>query len=270
MSKKIALIGSAPSSIRLAPYKDSTWAIWGCSPGAYGTVGAERIWQPGDAWWELHRWEPQVPGKPGTGQSWFSPEYCEMLTRYPGTVWMSDPIPPEIPNAKAFPIGPMMAKYGPYFFTSSLAYMFAMALEDPEVEEIGMWGVDMSATEEYGYQRAGCQYFITLALQRGIRVNIPPESDILQPNFLYGLAENSPMVVKLTARRHELTQRKAAADQRMQHAQQESVFLSGALDDLDYMFKTWTTWQGFILPSLGLTGNEERASPQMSAEIRSE
>jgi hypothetical protein len=257
--KKIALIGSAPSSIRLAPYKEPSWAIWGCSPGAYGVVGMERIWQPGDAWWELHRWEPQVAGKPGTGKTWFSPEYVEMMARYPGTVWMSD-LPPEIPNAMVFPLALMMEKYGPFFFTSSLSYMFAMALEEPDIEEIGLWGVDMSATEEYGYQRAGCQYFITEAIKRGIRVTIPPESDLLQPPFMYGVAENNPMVIKLTARREELTNRLRNAEATHANSQQEIMFLKGALDDLDYMFKTWTTWQGFILPTMGKTGNEVRAA----------
>jgi hypothetical protein len=35
-TKKIALIGSAPSSVGAAPYADRSWTIWGCSPGAAG------------------------------------------------------------------------------------------------------------------------------------------------------------------------------------------------------------------------------------------
>ena len=57
---KIALVGSAPSSIRLAPINDPDWQIWGCSPGAYGVVGPRA-----DVWFEMHRWEPQVPGHAG-------------------------------------------------------------------------------------------------------------------------------------------------------------------------------------------------------------
>lgn len=251
--KKVALIGSAPSSIPLAPYDDPEWFIIGCSPGAYGIAGPKS-----DAWCELHRWEPQVPGYAGTGKPWFSPEYCEFLVRHPGTVWMADPVPPEVPNAKAFPMQEMAEKYGPFFFTSSLSYMWAMALETPGVEEIGMWGVDMSANEEYGYQRAGCQYFITLAIQRGIKVTVPPESDILQPTYWYGVTENHPMMIKLSARRNELQQRKAAADQRAAQAREESLFLSGALDDINYMINTWVTQQAWIEAEPGKTGNETR------------
>lgn len=252
--RKIALIGSAPSSASIAPYGDPDWFIFGCSPGAYPIAGPRS-----DAWMENHRWEPQVPGHVGTGQAWFTPEYCEFLARYKGTVWMSDPLPPEIPNAKAIPIQPLIDKYGPFFMTSSLSWMFALALETPGVEEIGMWGVDMAANEEYGYQRPGCQYFITLAVQRGIKVTIPPESDLLQPNYFYGVSENTPMMIKLTARRKELVARKMQADQQSAAARDQSLFLSGAIDDIDYMVRTWVAQQAFLEPKLGKSGNEVRA-----------
>ena len=251
---KIALIGSAPSSVRLAPYQDPDWEIWGCSPGAYPFAGPHA-----DVWYELHRWEPQIPGMVGSGKPWFTPEYCEFLTRFDkGPVWMIDP-PPEIPNALAYPVNDMVEKYGPFFFTSSLSWMFAQALEREGVEEIGLWGVDMSAHEEYGLQRPGCQYFITLAMQRGIKVTIPPESDLLQPPLFYGVTENHPMMIKLMARMEELKGRHTAAIQRESQAAQEKHFIAGAIDDLDYMMKTWVTSQAWVEPTIGKTGNEVRA-----------
>ena len=78
---KVALMGSAPSSVQLGPFRDKsykefiggkpnlypqapfldqTWQIWGCSPGAFGIVPRS------DRWFELHRWEPGA-------QTWFSP-----------------------------------------------------------------------------------------------------------------------------------------------------------------------------------------------------
>jgi len=260
---KIALVGSAPSSVQLAPYKDPDWQIWACSPGAYPHAGPHA-----DQYFELHRWEPQVPGMVGTGQSWFTPEYVEYLTRFNGPVWMMDPLPPEIPNAQRPQIERLVEQYGPFFFTSSLSWMFAMALETPGVTEIGLWGVDMSAHEEYGLQRPGCQYFITLAMQRGIKVHIPPESDLLQPPLFYGVTENSPMMVKLTARQAELNGRKAAAEQRLTQAQNEIHFLAGALDDVDYIMKTWVTNQTWVEPTMGKTGNEVRATNQSTDRLQ--
>jgi hypothetical protein len=230
---KIALIGSAPASVRLAPYRDAAWKIWGCSPGAYAVV--ERA----DAWFEMHRWEPPVIGRPDLQVPWFSPEYCLWLKQFQGDVYMAEQLP-DVPRSIAYPWQEMVDKYGPYFMNSSLSWMFALALEQPGIEEIGLWGVDMSATEEYGYQRAGCHYFITLAMQRGIKVTVPPESDLLLPKPLYGIGETHPMMIKLTARMRELDGRIMGAQQRFEQAKQEIQFLSGAKDDLNYHLQTWT------------------------------
>jgi hypothetical protein len=252
--KKIALVGSAPSSVQLAPYEDPEWFIFGCSPGAYPYA----IKHAG-AWMENHRFEPQIPGMIGSGKPWFTPEYVEALVRFKGPVFMNDPLPPEIPHAIPLQAVELAEKYGPFFWTSSLSWMFAMALETPGVTEIGLWGVDMSAHEEYGLQRPGCQYFITLAMQRGIKVTIPPESDLLQPPFWYGVTENTPMAIKLRARRTELTTRHQGVKQQLVALNNEDNFLAGAIDDLDYMEKTWLTHQTWIEPTLGKTGNEVRA-----------
>lgn len=266
---KIALVGSAPSSINLAPYGDPSWEIWGCSPGAYGIAGPHS-----QTWFEIHRWEPQIPGHAGTGKPWFTPEYCEFLIRHPGTVYMAEPIPPEFTNAKALPIDRIVEEFSPFFLNSSLSWMWAMAIlkiedqkaakrlgcpgDDQEEYEIAMFGVDMAAHEEYAEQRPSCQFFITEAKRRGIKVTVPPESDILQPSFWYGVTENKPMAIKLTARLRELEARKAAADQRFEQAKQESIFLSGAIDDVNYMLNTWVTSQSWMETRLAPTGNEGR------------
>lgn len=236
---KFALIGSAPSSVRLAPYGNPDWKIWGCSPGAYGVV--QRV----DAWFELHRYEP--------GQPWFSKDYCTFLERFQGPVYMAEQRK-EIPNSVAVDTAGLVAKYGPYFFTSSLSYMFAMAIDAIEAQwaqedkegkprthaAIGLWGVDMAATEEYGYQRAGCQYFAMLARAKGIEVGVPPESDLLRPPPLYGVSEVDHARIKIMARRRELQMRVADAQAQIDNKSRELMFLQGALDDLNWVENTWT------------------------------
>ena len=242
---KIALIGSAPSSIRLAPYADPTWQIWGCSPGVYSVAGRA------DEWFELHRWEPGVVGRPDTQKPWFSPEYVAWMAKKP-LVWMYQPVP-EIPGSRALPVDDLLDRYGSYFFTSSIAWMFAMALERIRAEReaadaagqprpeaaIGLFGIDMAATEEYGDQRTGCQFFATIAHALGITLVVPPESDLLLPKPLYGIGESTPMAIKLTERRRELTGRIAQAEAMQQNARDQLMFLKGALDDLDYHWQTW-------------------------------
>lgn len=242
---KVAILGSAPSSVALAPFSDPSFKIWACSPGTYGLLSRC------DAFWELHRWEPGVVGRADTQKPWFSPEYVQwMAMRDPQRcpVWMYDAVP-EIPASRRLPVDDLLAKYGTYFFTSSIAWMLACAIEDileerkttpsTEPDVIALYGVDMAASEEYGYQRAGCQHFLLLAADLGINIYVPPESDLLRPMPLYGICESSQWMIKLTARKKELESRLNNAHANLNNITREVAFLQGALDDMDYHMKTW-------------------------------
>lgn len=239
---KIGIIGSAPSSIRKAPYSDPTWRLWGCSPGAYAVVGRSNVW------FELHRWEPPVIGKPDQQRPWFSPEYCMWLAQQPKVVMLNKE--PMIPNSVALPVDDLLRRYGHYNFTSSIAWMMAMAIDEiqearatrkqVEQDEIGLWGVDMSATEEYGYQRSGCQFFVQLAASLKIKITLPPESDLMVPPPLYGVSEDNHVNIKMLERKREIESRLANAHAAMANAQNETMFLKGALDDINYVLNTWT------------------------------
>ena len=264
MGRRIALIGSAPSSVQLAPYKDPGWSIWACSPGAYPVVASQRELREGDAFFELHRWEPPVLGAAHLQVPWFSPEYVAWLQQLPVTVYTGEVVP-EIKNGVRLPREHLQGRYGPYFFTSSLAWMLAMALEQPDLEEIGLWGVDMAATEEYATQRPGCQYFLQIAMQRGVRVTVPPESDLIQPPFQYGVDEWNPMAIKLTARMKELSARLANTRANLGALQREEAFLTAAIDSTDWTLKTWVGTAGLGMnqmprPEVSALGEEVKAS----------
>lgn len=245
---------------------DPSWKFFGCSPGVYPHVNMGTL----RGWFELHRWEPGEIGKPGTQKPWFSPEYVAWMRQLPPYValWMQGDFP-DTPNGKRLPIEDLSAKYGTYFWTSSISIMIACAIEDileerakreelfkanqptdaegrairdgyaPPPDEIGLWGVDMTATEEYGYQRAGCQYFLTLAATLGIKVTVPPESDLLRPMPIYGFCEGEWWHIKMTQRKRELENRLAMSRQDVANASRNVAFLEGALDDLNYHLQTW-------------------------------
>jgi len=221
---KIALIGSAPSSARLAPYADPEWKIWACSPGSI-----QYFKRTPDAFFELHRWEPE--------RSWFCINYRTWLANATCPVYMIDPIQ-AVPASIAYPKDEMVRKFGPWFFTSSLSWMFALAIHQGATE-IGLWGVDMSAQEEWEFQRSGCHFFIALAREMGIKVTIPHESDLLRPPPFYGFREVDPMHIKLVARNEELTAKIREAEQKIQAARDEAMFYKGALDANLYTIKTW-------------------------------
>lgn len=233
---KIAIIGSAPDSVALAPFEDRSWALWCCSPGAFAVVASKRS----DVWFETHRYQPSQPGRsgaPGT-QPYFSPEFHAFLRAYPGPVFMSQ-VHPEIPNSVRIPFEELIRQYGPYHFTSSVSLMLAMAISS-RPKALGLWGVDMSATSEWSYQRPGCQHFVGMAQALGIQVVLPPESDLMRHPVIYGLGELHPRHIKLTARLAMFEGRKAALLQQAQQISANLAEVGGAIGDAEYMLANWS------------------------------
>lgn len=260
---QICLIGSAPSSVGIAPYDSPDWNVWACSPGAYGVARNVK------AFFELHRYEP--------GQPWFSEGYCKFLEEFNGPVYMAEHTP-RVKNCIPIPVDELVEKYGPYWFNSSLSWMFAVAIETilREREEeaksgkpmshskIALYGVDMAAGEEYFSQKMGCIRFAEIAASYGIEVGVPPESDLFTPPPLYGVCEVSHPWIKQTVRARELSNRLIAAQQRREQAMQEETFLKGAIDDLNWAQQTWSGNMAarsnkFVSPVLGSVLNEHDA-----------
>jgi len=222
-AKKIALLGTAASSVNLAPYNDLSWEIWGCSTG---TMTMPRISQR----FELHRWDP-------TDQTRFAQAYVDYLRRYDGPIWMAKEYE-DIPGCVVLPWQYLIRKYSPYFFTSSIAWMFAMAIEQ-NPEEIALYGIDMAAATEYKDQRMGLQYFGMLAKSKGIKVYAPPEADVFAPAPLYGICEISHQWWK---QRKRLIQMTGEVQKLQEEINQKSALMThyqGALDDQDYNFRSW-------------------------------
>jgi hypothetical protein len=218
---KIALLGTQPDSIKFAPFNDKSWEIWACSPGLMNIPRSE-------VWFDLHYYQEHY--RDGEDE-WF-----EFLAKHP-KVYMQR-VEPEIPNSVAYPIAEMRAKFGPYFWNSSLSYMAALAIE-AKPEAIGIWGVDMAANGEYAHQRLGCQYFIQRALDAGIEVVIPSESDLLEPLPMYGYREGNRKWRKLDARLRGLRERHAALRAARLSQVKEEAILDGAIEDAEYTLMTF-------------------------------
>jgi hypothetical protein len=227
---KVAIVGSASSSAGLAPYDDPEWTIWGCSPGAVPYL--RRV----DAYFELHKWRAE--------------DYDHGLIEWmrQTSVYVAEPVE-ALPSAKDYPTQEILAEYtglAQSFFSSSIAWMLALAIRDGATE-IALFGVDMADPTEYAHQKPGCHFFILEAERRGIKVTVPPESDLLRPLPLYGIGETGAMRVKLASRRRELEgrlcdvmRREQEADTAYQNLVRERFYLQGALSDLEYTTNTWT------------------------------
>src|SRR4029079_16219677 len=116
------------------------------------------------------------------------------------------------PGSREFPWRELLKKgYWPDCWTSSAAWILGLAMEQPGIKKIGLWGLDLSTPNEYKDQRPGVKYLIWEATKKGIEVLSPVESDILQPAPLYGFKEQDPMYWVLRARRElfEASQKEA-------------------------------------------------------------
>lgn len=249
--KKICLIGSAPSSVALAPYRDPSWELWSCSPGA-----RPHLARTPDRHFELHNWDYN-------NTDWNSPEYTKFMAGMAGPVYTLEPVE-GLPTCTPYPKEEVMRHYGPaaaFFYTSSLSWMFALAiLERPD--EIALYGVDMSASEEiYLHQRAGCHYWIGKAWEAGIKVTVPPQSDLMRPPALYGFCELDPMYQKLLARQRELEHRVAVATQQFKQVEHEMLYLRGAAEDVNYVKQTWVSDRDAIDMIYGATSRAAPALP---------
>lgn len=226
---KIALIGTAPSSRDLAPFNDPSWTIWACSPGNMNVL--PRV----DVWFELHAnllW----PGNKTYGEP-----YIEWLKRLTIPVYMQDQR--YVPHALTFPMDAMVKEFGKDFFTSSFAWMMALAISQG-AKEIALFGIDMASRDEYLLQRPGFFFFKHIAETRGIKVSAPNESDIMQHPGLYGYSDVSPFGRKMLARRDEIKQRIAAMKAEAQKLQHNITYLEGADEDIDYVVSIWGGVQG--------------------------
>jgi hypothetical protein len=222
---KVALIGTAPSSRMLAPYGDPSWKIWACSPGNQNTL--PRV----DLWFELHSnllWpEHENYGKP----------YIEWLKQQKFPIYMQDQS--LVPNAMPFPKDDLVAQFGDEFFTSSFAWMMALAIK-MGAAEIALYGIDMASRDEYIRQRPGFYYFKREAMKLGIKVSAPNESDIMQSPPLYAYVDSTPFGRKILARRQEVSGRINGFAQQIEQATRSKTYLEGALEDLDYFESIWS------------------------------
>ncbi len=239
--ERVAIVGTAPSSRMLTPFNDLSWDIWVCSPGNMEQM--PRI----DAWFEIHKnllWPECIGyGKP----------YIEWLSKQTFPVYMQDQS--YFPHAKTFPAQEMVNKFGGDFFTSSFAWMMAFAIARG-YKEIGLFGVDMASKDEYILQRQGFFFWLKLARDSGIKVTIPPESDLIESPGLYGYSEATRFGRKMNARKQELLGRVAQFEQaeipklqaQLKGAQDNVTYLKGAIEDLEYITSIW--------PRIGHTGEQ--------------
>lgn len=168
--KKIAILGTAPTW-KDAPFRKPDWEIW--TANRYGLRQ-----KPWDRLFEIH-------------QNW-DYESVEAKEQYLADL---EAVKPPQQVISIVPLGARVSnfvldreklfeKYGRIWFSSTFGYMCAWALEQKPTD-IGFYGVDLEAKEEYIVQFAAVRHFIDLMKERGITVHIPDRSSLRRDPCAY-------------------------------------------------------------------------------------
>jgi len=85
----------------------------------------------------------------------------------------------DIPRSVAYPRQQVIDDLGFDYFTSSIAYMLALAMSE-RFETIKLYGVSMDAGEEYAHERPCVEFMLGVAHARGIAVVLPEDCALLR------------------------------------------------------------------------------------------
>lgn len=108
----------------------------------------------------------------------------------------------EIPLSEPFPIEECVKELGWPYFSNTISYMIAYALLK-DVKEIETYGINQASSTEYFYEKAGVEYWLGIAVGRGLKVTIHGErSELLSNkarfggNILYGYAQTYEQIIQ--------------------------------------------------------------------------
>lgn len=189
--KKVAIVGFATNTLHLVPWNDPDFEIWGLNQGYL------HCHRRADRWFELHLPEATADVR--------DPEYLQWLSACPIPIYMIQTAP-EIPNSVRFPIERAIEFGGRDYFTSSPAFMLALAGMEG-FEEVHLYGINLAIGDEYFFEKACAEWWIGFLEGRGVKVHVPKASSLLKQYRRYGYSidarPSQSLKVLLTARRDE-------------------------------------------------------------------
>ena len=242
--KTVALVGFAANSRTQAPYEKRHVEIWGCNEAYVAGFmvnpdGEFRV----DRWFQIHKHEDFSRENNSNDERHY--EWLQREHNFP--VYMQEKFE-EIPNAKKLPLAVLEEEFFsnlystiptgasvPWldteddhgFFTSSFAYMMAMAIYEG-FEKIEIWGFNMGTQSEYALQAPGGTFWISAALNRGIDVVVAGSSPLMRVP-LYGYEFGSILTVE------DIRQRISELGADLPSKQRAAFTLHGARQQLEQL-----------------------------------
>lgn len=248
---KVCIVGFADTR-RIVPFADPDFEFWGINALHRATDLPENAhW---DRWFQLHdvaKHHGQHPEDLSNHLGFLNSLSCPVYVR-PEDLGVQ-PIVTQTP----FPLRAVITPF-PRYFNNTISYLIALAIL-MEYEELHLYGVDMAQDAliqaEFAHQRPSCEFFLGVAVGRGIRVHIPEGSDLLKTTFLYGFEDGSVLTQKHQARLVELAHRKelmkqelAQLDGRRNQLLSGINQLDGSMQDNEYWLRNWDQQPSVVVP----------------------
>ncbi len=171
--RHVGLLGLG-QSLEEAPFGDPQIEFWGLSNGhsIFPNWAVRR-------WFEMH--DIKICEKR-------DPEYIEWARACDRPLYMLSH-DARIPASVPYPRWAALRAIQRPYVTSTVAWMLGMVLLETDITEVSLWGINLSAAEEYRRQRPCVEYLLGRLEGRGTRVNVATGSIVLKDGMLYGYEE---------------------------------------------------------------------------------
>jgi hypothetical protein len=243
---KVAILGFTDHKDQ-APFGDSEFEIWGINElYRYMNIDEKTFHR----WFEIHDRATLDPDE----------KHIEALKKFPVPVYMQTHYDDIGPSVK-YPRTEVEQACDSDYFTSTPAWMLGLAIAEG-FKEIHVYGVDMAQDSEYKEQRPACEHLLGIAKGKGIKIYVPPTSDLLKSIGQYGFGvEGSVFHAKLKERiawltketegyqanlqnlENEYQQKKGSVESQYQNKKNELTTglrnVEGALQDCNYWLRSW-------------------------------
>ncbi|PCJ18006.1 MAG: hypothetical protein COB02_11800 [Candidatus Cloacimonadota bacterium] len=175
LKKKVMILGSSYNTLKDAPLDNEDYTVIALS--AFQT---KRV----DLYFEMH--DKKVWRK-GTNDYLYSCNKPVICQKQYG----------DLPKSIEFPFVECFDAISLNYYTSSIAYILAFIFLYNEVEEVSLYGIDLTDDEEYQNQRPCAEYLLGLLQGKGIKIVIPDKSALLKSSFLYGYQQKQEQFLNL-------------------------------------------------------------------------
>lgn len=245
--RKVAILGFGGTA-KDCPWQDPTWELWGmngfwrAAEPDYGVKATEDRYS---LWFDMHTLEYTRAYGIAAGIADKQERWLEQPHPFP--IFTLDNFGPQYPSVRRFPIEDVITALGRDYFTSTVAYALAYALTQPDIAEIGLWGIDLVHDTEYADQRPCAEYWAGRAEALGIKITIHERSALLRQRGRYGYEAENPLLGEmrgmLVSTEKRLSENIAKAQAEMARLTAQTHTDDGALQIVRHSLQRLEIWE---------------------------